>query len=288
MTSNDVLEMYFSPVIPSPDDPRDHRVGARIDIPEEFPEEFAVWQPPVEDQGQVGNCVAQSIANIYETWDNREGAPHRDFSVGYIYGTSDSYGMVPREACAAAIKEGDVLRETWECLAENPECYEERQTVPEAIKRTARKFDEYVRIYSLAELKSFLVQYRVPVLIIAKGADYAWYASGGYHATACYGWDKNNMLLYTNSWGTGGAFGDGKGKMEFSKLTEAWGLIPMTKKRFTDIEGRWSEKDILALADKGIVNGYPNGTILPLKNITREEVFVTINHAVEYLEATKK
>ena len=46
----------------------------------------------------------------------------------------------------------------------------------------------------------------------------------------------------------------------------------MEEKKFTDIEGRWSEKAIKYCAEKGNVNGYADGTFQPTKPITREEM----------------
>lgn len=264
----------LNPVIPSPPDERDYRVGAKVDIADNFSDEYAVWQPPVEDQGQVGNCVAQSIANIFECWEHREGKKHKDFSVGYIYGMSDRFGMIPREACGYTVDEGDVYRDVWEALYENPECHELRMNVSDEIKSKAKRMGEYVRIYSLVELKAFITKYQLPVMIIAKGADYAWYASGGYHATACFGWNKSDELLYTNSWGAGGCYGDGTGAMSFDKLTEIWGIIPMEKKEitFTDIAGHWAEKDIKEAAKRGIINGFADGTFKPNETLTRAQM----------------
>lgn len=261
-------------VIPSPDDERDYWVGQKVDIDNDFPEEYAVWQPPVEDQGQIGNCVAQALANVFECWEHREGKRHKDFSVGYIYGMSDHHGMIPREACGYTVDEGDVYRSIWEAFIENPECHELRMAVSDEIKAKAKHMGEYVRIHSLVELKAFIVKYQLPVMIVAKGEYYSWMASGGLHATAAFGWDKDNNILYTNSWGTGGCFGDGKGKMEFGKIRECWGIIPMEKKEieFSDIAGHWAEKDIKEAARRGIVNGFADGTFKPNETLTRAQM----------------
>ena len=262
-----------SAVILSPKDDRDFVVGSKVDVSASFPKAFQVWQPPVEDQGDTGNCVAQTLANIYETWEHNTGKPHRDWSVGYIYGMSDHYGMMPRNACEIVCKDGDVLRNIWENFSENPKCYNARQAVSELIKTQAVKMAEYVNLGTLPEVKAFIVKYKLPVMMIAKGKHYSAFCSG-YHATACYGWNDKNELLYTNSWGTGGAYGDGKGKMTFQKTEELWGIIPMetNKKEFTDIKGHWAEKLINLMAKKGIANGYPDGTFQPNKPVTRAEV----------------
>ena len=270
----------LEPVELSPPDDRDYRIGAKVDIADDFPEEYAIWQPPVEDQGSVGNCVAQSIANIYETWEHREGKKHRDYSVGYIYGVTNKFGMNSREACAITVDEGNVYRDVWEALYENPECHELRMQVSDDIKATAKHMKEYIRLYSLPEIKAFLIKYNLPVLIVARGEDYSWMAAGGYHATACYGWDKDDNLLYTNSWGTGGCFGDGRGKIPFRRtILESWGILPMEKKsvEFTDIKGHWAEKSIKKFAEDGVVNGYADNTFKPNQPVTRAEVVAMLD-----------
>ena len=40
---------------------------------------------------------------------------------------------------------------------------------------------------------------------------------------------------------------------------------------FTDVEEHWAKEQILEYAEKGIVNGYPDGTFMPDKPVTREE-----------------
>lgn len=260
-----------SAVILSPKDPRDFRVGGTVDISGDFPKEYAVWQPPVEDQGETGNCVAQTLANVFETWRHREGDAHEDFSVGYVYGVSDAYGMIPRDACAAVCREGDVLRSVWECFLENPACHLQRAALPESVTGRAVRMSEYVRIYSFDELRAFMIKTRLPVMLIAEGKVFSPFCSG-YHAVACYGWDKDDKLLYTNSWGVGGVYGDGRGKVDFKKTEEIWGVLPVEEKVFKDVKGHWAEKYICDAAAKGIVNGYEDGTFKPDKPVTRAEV----------------
>ena len=111
----------YGGALPSPPDGRDYTVSAALEISgDSLPEDFFVWQPPAENQGSVGNCVAQALANIMECIEHQETGKHEDYSVGYIYGTTNTEGMFPRQACDALLKEGDVPRSVWECLEENP------------------------------------------------------------------------------------------------------------------------------------------------------------------------
>lgn len=53
---------------------------------------------------------------------------------------------------------------------------------------------------------------------------------------------------------------------------------------FTDIKGHWAEKDIIYLAEKGIVNGYGDNTFRPSQNITRAEVAKMIASLLKSIE----
>lgn len=47
--------------------------------------------------------------------------------------------------------------------------------------------------------------------------------------------------------------------------------------RFSDIASSWARDQINAAAERGIVNGYPDGTFGPQRNITRAEAFTMVN-----------
>ena len=53
---------------------------------------------------------------------------------------------------------------------------------------------------------------------------------------------------------------------------------------FKDTEGRSSAGAIKFLKDKGITNGYPDGTFKPTQQITREEVAIMIARSLGYVE----
>lgn len=41
---------------------------------------------------------------------------------------------------------------------------------------------------------------------------------------------------------------------------------------FPDVKGRWSEKDVVRMAEAGFMVGYPDGTFKPVQGVTREEL----------------
>ncbi|QAS53433.1 C40 family peptidase [Halobacillus litoralis] len=56
-------------------------------------------------------------------------------------------------------------------------------------------------------------------------------------------------------------------------LTEALGISPSSDKQFSDVSSsHWASGHINALAEKGLIKGYENGTFKPDANITREEI----------------
>ncbi|MES1920230.1 hypothetical protein MHBO_001922 [Bonamia ostreae] len=53
---------------------------------------------------------------------------------------------------------------------------------------------------------------------------------------------------------------------------------------FTDIESHWCERIVISLKEKGIINGYPDGTMRPDQQPTRAEVFAIANNIIKYME----
>lgn len=283
-------------VIKSPPDARDYPVSMVADISDvNIPADFEVWQPPVENQGGAGNCVAQSLANIMECIAHQYGEEHKDYSVGFIFGSplnSAEDGMYPREACSILLKQGDVLREEWECLWGSGLCKGIWQReVTDEIKAKARKILSYVRINSKEELQTFMFKYKLPVMLIAQTKNFEVTSGDGYHATVCYGWiseetykanpekynDYNESdyedLLFTNSWGVG-YHNKGRGTCKSWRMEEMWGIVPMEKITLADIDGRWSKAAIEREIERGNIKGYEDGTFKPTNPITREEAAV--------------
>ena len=49
---------------------------------------------------------------------------------------------------------------------------------------------------------------------------------------------------------------------------------------FSDIDEHWAKSYILDAAEKGIISGYPDGTFLPDKPVTRAEFTKMVNNAL--------
>lgn len=230
----------FSGVLPSPKDDRDYAVGmASVSVEEKIPDSWETWQPPVENQGATGNCVAQTFANIMECIDHRAGLSHRDRSVGSIYGRSstDTPGMYPREGCKALTKHGVLYRDVWEYLGENPECRNRLSKVSKEVIDTGKKAKMYVRINSLEEMQRFMMKYNLPVYASGEVAKFIDKRLGeGRHAVTVFGWssqefvDKNNKkgrVQYQNSWGVNSGWTQkGQEWCDFEDFDEIWGIVP--------------------------------------------------------------
>lgn len=56
-----------------------------------------------------------------------------------------------------------------------------------------------------------------------------------------------------------------------SLLVSLFSIEAVAAPRLTDIKGHWAEEAILALVDKGVINGYPDRTFKPGQEVTRAE-----------------
>ena len=191
-------DIDFTGVIASPVDERDYTVAmASVGVSEEIPDCWETWQPPVENQGNTGNCVAQTFANIMECIDHREGLSHRDRSVGSIYGRSlaSTPGMIPRQGCEAIVKHGVLYRDVWEYLGENPECRNRLLKVPSEIMTTAKKAKMYIRINTFEEMQRFMMKYNLPVYGSGKVSEFIDERLGeGRHAVTLFGWSSEDFV----------------------------------------------------------------------------------------------
>lgn len=269
-------------------DERDYTIAMAMEVAGDvdIPSSFEVWHPPVENQGSVGNCVAQAGAAYMECIDHRDGLPHENRSVGYIYfaDASSSAGMQMRDACMILLKDGDVYRTVWERLdRDKPEYYEERRALGRDITDQAKCIGAFIRLNTFEEAKLFMLKYQLPWFMAGDVETFiSAFAGKGGHAVLGFGWDDNakkngkkGCIHYLNSWGTSNMFVDKEGTAwcDFDKLREVWGFIPVEMIKFPDVEsGRWSEAAITKAAEDGIIIGYEDGTFRPDRQLTREEM----------------
>lgn len=248
-----------------------------IEIPEQFKTSY---QPPYEDQGSTGNCVAQTIANIMEVMYHKMIGEHDNFSIGFVYGNrksgqSKSSGMTGYTACGNLCTDGDVKASVFECDYEVPDVIEKVKEFMEKHpewKEEAYIPKNYIRTKSKKEVKKFILKYDIPVMAVVSVNKFWW--GGGYHAMALYGWD-GDVAIMQNSWGE-----DSKAKtveLDFDDIEEFWLITPYSLMNFTDVpEGHWAYGDIAKAVEKEILLGYPDGTFRPSNDLTRAEVAAII------------
>ena len=249
-----------------------------IEIPRNFKTSY---QPPYEDQGSTGNCVAQTIANIMEVMYHKMMGKHNNFSVGFIYGNrkkgqSKSSGMTGYTACGNLCEDGDVKACEFESNYEVPDIIDKVNEFKEQFpkwKESAYIPKSYIRTKSEKEVKKFIYKYDIPVMAVVKVSKF-WYGEG-YHAMALYGWKNGDTAIMQNSWGE-----DSNAKiveLDFDDIKDFWLINPFSLMNFTDVpETHWAYGDIAKAVENEIILGYPDGSFRPSKDLTRAEVAAII------------
>ena len=70
-------------------------------------------------------------------------------------------------------------------------------------------------------------------------------------------------------------------RAEFTAVVARYNSLSDTTSTFEDVIGHWAEKYIGAVTSKGWINGYPDGTFKPEKDISREEVATMVNKMLD-------
>lgn len=226
--------------LPSKVDIRDYvaQVTAEVD----YPEEFELKMCSVKNQGSVGSCVAHSISEVVEYFNQNQEGEYVRMSTGYIYGNRigmgwDGEGMYTSDAIHNTVKYGTVPNELFDVNVE----------VPAAITRFSEKsfelapsafpnrFSSYFRLTSESAIKASLIKNGPVIFAIKWYSDYkvvngllvhdeANKAVSGHHCMVIYGWNKQGWKIQ-NSWGT--SWGNqGRAVLPYAtKLSEAYGVI---------------------------------------------------------------
>ena len=70
-------------------------------------------------------------------------------------------------------------------------------------------------------------------------------------------------------------------RAEFTAVVARYNSLVNVESSFEDVSGHWAEKYIGAVTSKGWINGYPDGTFKPEKDILREEVATMVNKMLD-------
>lgn len=254
---------------------------------EEYPEEYEIERKAtIKDQGNIGACVACTLAEIGEYLYNKE------MSEAWTYGAlrSDADknpGMYVTRALDLWKTIGQVPLSDFGVLEEMPEIRELTNKFPQLLE-TAKKYriGGYATLnYATHDKKDKAVKQALMkdgVGLVGLSIDYF----GESHCIMITGWnDKNNTYKIQNSWGTGwknGGFGEIP-KKEINYIYAVFNeelTLP-----FTDVpEDKWSYKAIKNLYFAGLINGVTDTLFEPERNITREETAVILDRLLKTID----
>ena len=237
-------------------DVRDYKIDC-ASAPAEFPAEFELKMPNVKNQGNIGSCVAHSIATTIEYFNDLRQNNNESMSVGYIYGnrtntTHTGPGMYTREAIAATCKYGDISEVLFPYNEEPPEIIEKFDETSERLFELGQpnRFTSYYRLYTENEIKTslmkngpviFAMQWYGDIKVINGVVTTSQKSDGGGHCMIIYGWNEKGWKIQ-NSWGT--RWGNkGRAILPYGiKIREAWGIIDTLTHTETNIVKPYNSK----------------------------------------------
>lgn len=258
----------------------------------EFPAEYEIPREntgTLKDQGQVGACVAETIAQIAESFYKEE------MSEGYIYGEfrnesmkkGRTGGLSPSLAMDFWRKLGTLPKKYFDILEEMPEMSEITARFPEFKEMSAKyKLGGYVTInYNKQKkdlaIKDALMKYNRGLVCVSDD-----YFPGGSHCIVLTGWnDENNTYKFKNSWGVN--YGD-KGFSEIPKNEVDICYLPLFEEvtmPFKDVtEDKWYYDDVKSVYMAGLMKGVSEDTFAPDKPITRAEMAAFGNRLLKEMD----
>ena len=155
--------------IDSPKDLRDYdysmlnNIEEEIEIPESFKLDYDI---PIQNQGQVGSCVAHALMEMKSYIDNDM------YSIGFIYGNRkendwQGHGMIIREALKNIVEFGDCKKNSFDFNIEYPLIKEKIKEIGiDKLLTEASQFKSLAYIsLTKHDIKEYLVKYQKPILI---------------------------------------------------------------------------------------------------------------------------
>ena len=240
----------------------------------------------LKDQGHIGCCVAESIAQIAESFYKTE------MSEGWTYGkfrkpSSNGWGMNVPTAMDFWVKLGTLPKSYFDILKEMPD-----------MKDIVSKFDELQKHAEQYKLKGYasinygdkkkrdiaikdaLMKYNRGLIAVSDS-----YFSES-HCIVLTGWDDTvDKYKFKNSWGE--SYGD-KGFSQLPKDSIDEVYVPLfeeIKLPFSDIkETDWFYDAVKSMNFAGLINGYEDGTFKPNNPITRAEMCTVLNKVTKMID----
>lgn len=249
-----------------------------------FPDEYEIPREntgTLKDQGNVGACVAEVIAQISESFYNEE------MSEGFIYGEFRT------ESSKKSSNAGMILSSAmdfWRTLGTLPKKYFDiLKEMPEMSKITA-KFDNFQEITSKYRLSGYVtINYNKEKKDLAIKDALTKYQRGlvcvsdkyfnERHCIVLTGWnDKKGKYKFKNSWGEN--YGD-NGFSEIPKDAINTCYLPLFEEivvPFDDVKADdWYYNDVKSVYFSGLMKGTSVNTFEPNKPLTRAEMATILN-----------
>lgn len=207
-----------------------------------YPKDFRLTNcSDIYNQGNIGSCVAFSLAELKESQELIDQNKRIKFSPGFIYGNRSEVmeGMYVRDALKALKQDGVCL---YSDFPFNDKCEIVQKLLSENLnlfeKAEQWKIKSYYRIYTLDEIKFTLMNVG-PIIINVPVYDSWDHKTGmlnysgnivGHHAMLIIGWQNDDILLVQNSWGKfWGKDGFGTLKYGLHPITEMWAVTDIKK-----------------------------------------------------------
>ena len=249
-----------------------------------YPEEFEIPREntgTLKDQGNIGACVAEVIAQIAESFYKEE------MSEGHVYGefrpdstkNSKNGGMVVSSAMEFWRTLGTLPKKYFDILKEMPEMSKITGKFDNFQEISARyRLNSYVTINYASEkkenaIKDALMKYNRGLVSVSR--DYF----GESHCILLTGWnDKKGTYKFKNSWGE--SYGD-KGFGEIPKKEVGICYLPLFEEvtmPFKDVTpDLWFYNDVKSVYFAGLMKGVGEDTFAPDKPLTRAEMATILN-----------
>lgn len=242
---------------------------------DEFPEEFEIERKAtIKDQGNIGACVACTLAEIGQYLYEKE------MSEAWAYGSfrSDADknpGLFTTRALDLWKTIGQVPLSDFGVLEEMPEIRKLTNKFPQLLDIAKNyRIGGYASLnYANAEKKDKAIKQALMkdgIGLVAVSSDYF----GESHCIMITGWnDKNDAYKIQNSWGTDWK-DNGFGEIPKKEINYVYAVfVEEFKLPFKDVPtDRWSYKPIKNMYLSGLINGVSETLFEPERPITREEV----------------
>lgn len=259
------------------------------DLPETFELPISEFSD-VKNQYSLNTCVSFASAIIGECQYWKENNEKRRFSTGYMYGNEEcrhgymGNGMYADTAVKGLLKIGFVPATYYDFVDDMPAAYkmlkDRDDLLPIGQKMLPAvffKFDDRDDETKALRLKQFLYKYRLPITGISTT-----YWAGSNHAFCIYGWDKNNVFKFQNSYGE--SYGShGRSLMAIHHVDCAFSVIfDDIKLKYEDVsEDDWYYKPLKNSVLSGLVTGTSDTTFSPNDNIIRCDTAIILSRLLD-------